>query len=84
MNSTITGAQFPGNLVHQGKMEEIRWVKEIGLYKKVSRAEAKRRGIAVVPIKWAVTDKGRKQTKSEMQTCGERVAREDKLNLACA
>ena len=39
-------------------MEEIRWVKEIGLYKKISRAEAKRRGIAVVPIKWVVTDKG--------------------------
>ena len=47
-----TGAQFPGNLVHAGKMEEIRWVKEIGLYKKISRAEAKRRGIAVVPFKW--------------------------------
>ena len=53
-----TGAQLPGNLVHAGKMEEIRWVKEIGLYKKISRAEAKRRGAAVVPIKWVVTDKG--------------------------
>ena len=53
-----TGAQLPGNLVHAGKMKEIRWVKEIGLYKKISRAEGKRRGIAVVPIKWVVTDKG--------------------------
>ena len=33
-------------------------MKEIGLYKKISRAEAKRRGIAVVPIKWVGTDKG--------------------------
>ena len=47
----LTGAQLPGNLVHAGKMEKIRWVKEIGLYKKISGAEAKRRGIAVVPIK---------------------------------
>ena len=53
-----TGAQLPGNLVHAGKMEEIHWVKEIGPYKKISRAEAKRRGIAVVPIKWVETDKG--------------------------
>ena len=26
----LTGAQLPGNFVHAGKMEEIRWVKEIG------------------------------------------------------
>ena len=53
-----TGAQLPGDLVHAGKMEEIRSVKEIGLYKKISRAEAKRRGITVVQIRWVVTDKG--------------------------
>ena len=52
-----TGAQLPGELVRKGKMEEIRWVKEIGLYKKIRRAEAKRRGIAIVPIRWVVTDK---------------------------
>ena len=45
-----TGAQLPGDRVLAGKMEEIRWVKEIGLYKKISRAKAKRRGITVVPI----------------------------------
>ena len=39
-------------------MEEIRLVKEIGLYKKISRAEAKRRGITVVTIRWVVTDTG--------------------------
>ena len=33
-------------------------MKEIGLYKKISRAEAKRRGIAIVLIRWVVTDKG--------------------------
>ena len=44
-----TGARLPGDLVHAGKMEKIRWVKEIGLHKKISRAEAKRRGITVVP-----------------------------------
>ena len=49
---------FPKNWCMQGKMEEIRWVNEIKLHKKISRAEAKRRGIAVVPIKWVVTDKG--------------------------
>ena len=53
-----TGAQLPGELVRKGKMEEIRWVKEIGLYKKISRAEAKRMGIAIVPIRWVVKDKG--------------------------
>ena len=53
-----TGVQLPGDLVHAGIMEEIRWVKEIGLYKKISGAEAKRRGITVVPIRWVVTDKG--------------------------
>ena len=80
-----TGAQLSGDLVHAGKMEEVRWVKEIGLYKKISRAETKRRGITVVPIRWVVTDKGRpKQTESEMQTCGQRVALEDERNLACA
>ena len=39
-------------------MEEIRWVNEIGVHKKISRAEAKRRGITVVPIRWVATDKG--------------------------
>ena len=39
-------------------MEEIRWVKKTGLYKKISRVEAKRRGIATVLIRWFVTDKG--------------------------
>ena len=53
-----TGAQLPGDLVHAGKMKEIRWVREIGLYKNISRAEAVRRGITVVPIRWVVTDKG--------------------------
>ena len=53
-----TGAQLPGELVRKGKMEEIRWVRDIGLYKKISRAEAKGRGIAIVPIMWVVTDKG--------------------------
>ena len=51
-----TGARLPRELVHAGKMEEIRWVKEIGLYK--SRAKAKRRGIAVVPIRWGSEDEG--------------------------
>ena len=53
----LAGAQLPRNLVHAGKIEEIRWVKEIGLFKKISGAEAKRRGIAVVPIKLVETDK---------------------------
>ena len=53
-----TGAQLSGDLVHAGKMEDVRWVKEIGLYKKISRAETQRRGITVVPIRWVVTDKG--------------------------
>ena len=79
-----TGAQLPGDLVHAGKMEEIRWVKEIGLYKKISRSEAKRRGITVVPIRWVDRQRRPKQTESEMQTCGQRVALEDERNLACA
>ena len=65
----LTGAQLPRNLVHAGKMEEIRWVKEIGLYRKISRAEAKRRGIAVVPIKWVVTDKGDSCARGQMEPC---------------
>ena len=80
----LTGAQLPGNLVHAGKMEEIRWVKEIGLYKKISGAEAKRRGIAVVPIKWVVTAKGDANRPKVRSRLVVRVAREDKLNLACA
>ena len=50
----LTGARLPGELVHAGKMEEIRWVKEIGLHKKISRAKQSG-GIAVVPIRWVVT-----------------------------
>ena len=49
MSSTISQVHsFHGNLAHEGKMEEIRWVKEIGPYKKISRAEKKRRGITVL------------------------------------
>ena len=39
-------------------MEEIRWVTKIGLCKQISRAEAKRRDAATVPIRCVVTDKG--------------------------
>ena len=53
-----TGAQLPGELVHAGKMEEIRWVKKIGFYKKITRVEGKRRRIAIVPIRCVVADKG--------------------------
>ena len=53
-----TGAQLPGELAHKGKMEDVRWVKEIGLNKNISSAEAKSRGIAIVPFRWVVTDKG--------------------------
>ena len=53
-----TGAQLPGELARAEKMEDIRWVKKFGLYKKISRAEAQRRGIAIVPVRWVVTDKG--------------------------
>ena len=69
--------------MHAGKMEESRWVKEIGLYKKNRRAEAKRRSIAVVPIKWVVTDEGdANRPKVRCRLVG-RVAREEKGNLAC-
>ena len=54
----MTIRELPGELVRAGKVAEIRWVIEIGLYKKISRAEAKRRGIAIVLIRWVVTDKG--------------------------
>ena len=81
----LTGAQHPGNLVHAGKMEEIRWVKEVGLYKKISRAEAKRRGTAVVHIKWVVTDKGdANRPKVRCRLVVREFAREDKGSLACA
>ena len=80
----LTGAQPPGNLVHAGKMEEIRWVKESGLCKKIRRAEAKRRGIAVVTTKWVVTKKGDANRPKVRCRLVVRVAREDKLNLACA
>ena len=80
-----TGAQLPGDLVYAGKMEEIRWVKEIGVYKKISGAEAKRRGITVVPIRLGDDRQRRpKQTESAMRTCGQRVALEDERNLARA
>ena len=59
--------------MRKGKMEEIRWVTEIGLYKKISRADAKRRGITIVPIRWVVTDKGGpNRPKVRCGTCAER------------
>ena len=54
----ITGALLPPDLVEKGKQEEIKWVKEIGLYTKIPRKEAKERGITIVPIKWVLTEKG--------------------------
>ena len=80
----LTGAQPPENRVHAGKMEEILGVKEIGLCKKISRAEAKRRGIAVVTTKWVVTDKGDANRPKVRCRLVERAAREDNGNLACA
>ena len=73
----LVGAQLPGALVRKGKMKEIS-VKEIGLYKKTSRAEAMRGGMAIVLIKRP------KQAKGEMQTCWKRAASEDEGNLARA
>ena len=76
-----TGAQLPGDLVHAKKLEENRWVKEIGLHKKISRGEVKRRGITVVPIRWVVTDKGDpNRPKVRCRLVGSRT----KKNLACA
>ena len=76
----LTGAQASrGILYTQERWEEICWAKEVALFKKISGAEAKRRGIAVVPIKWVVTDKGdanRSKVRCRL------VGREG--NLACA
>ena len=81
MTNSKALAQALGKRLHAGKMEEIRWVKEIGLYKKISGAEAKRRGITVVPIRWVVTDKGDpNRPKVRCRPCGQRVALEDERN----
>ena len=79
-----TGAQLPGELVRAGKMEGIRWVNKVGLHKKIRRAEAKRRGKAIVPIRWVVTDKGGpNRPKVRCRLVG-RAASEDQGNLAGA
>ena len=73
------GAQLPGNLVHAGKIEEICWVKEFGLHKKISGPEAKaQRHRSCTHQVGCDRQRRRKQIKSKMPTCGERVAREDK------
>ena len=68
--------------MRKGKMEDIPWVKEIAHYKKISRTEAKRRSIEIVPIRWSVTDKGT-QT-GQIQTCWKRAVSEDEGNPARA
>ena len=78
-----TGAQLPGDLVHAGIMEEIPWVKEIGQENQWSRSKAQRHHSCAHQV--GCDRQGRlKQTESEMQTCGQRVALEDERNLACA
>ena len=53
-----------------GRMEEMLWVNEIGFCKKISRTEAKRRGMAIVPIKWVVTDRGDNKPKVRCRLVG--------------
>ena len=86
MNLTITQVHsFQEILRTQERWKKFVWVKEIGLYKKISRAEAKRRGITVVPIKWVVTDKGDpNRPKVRCRFVGKELRSRDERNFACA
>ena len=55
---TVTGEQLPPDLVAQGKKEEIAWTRSIGLYTKVPRSDAVKRGAKIIPVKWVVVNKG--------------------------
>ena len=54
----ITGEELPVPLVKKAREEEIRWVRSIGLYDKVPRAEADSRGIQPIKIRWVDVNKG--------------------------
>ena len=42
----------------QGKLDEIAWAKKVHVYDHIPRAEAKKRGIPMMPIRWVLVDKG--------------------------
>ena len=42
----------------EGKLDEIAWAKKVHVYEHISRAEAKKRGIPMMPIRWVLVDKG--------------------------
>ena len=42
----------------EGKLDEIGWAKKVHVYDQIPGAEAKKRGIPMMPIRWVLVDKG--------------------------
>ena len=54
----ITGERLDPKEIYKARMKEMEYVRRKGVWKKISREEAKRRGIKIIKTKWIDTNKG--------------------------
>ena len=54
----VSGAKLDKDLVEKARREEIEYFHQKEVYEKITRAEAKRRGIKVVKVRWIDINKG--------------------------
>ena len=54
----VRGGWLPAEEVKQARLEELRYVREAPLYRKVPRTVPQDKGMPIIPIKWVDTNKG--------------------------
>ena len=54
----VSGVQLDPKEVLRARIEEVEWMRKKGVYRKITRQEAKRRGMKIVKSRWVDINKG--------------------------
>ncbi len=52
----------------RARLEELAWMRQKGVYKKISRKEAKRRGMKIIKSRWVGINKGDDENENYRRT----------------
>ena len=57
----VSGVELDADMVKQARGEEVTWIREKQVYRKISRAEAAERNLKVIRVRWIDVNKGDKE-----------------------
>ena len=66
----VTGSPLDPKEVQRARLREMQYIQSKQVYRKVLRADAKRRGIPILRTRWVDIDKGGPRAQLPKQICG--------------